>query len=215
MKTAPFIALLLAIPALVRGADNAGEWKEAKTGDGIVVSTRDVPGWDMKEFRAVMRVEAPLGSIVALMQDVDAYPQWFADCREARILKVLGPQERYVCFVNATPFPVQDREIVSHDTFEQDPATGAVTMRLHGEPGLIPPTSGRVRVPRLEGAWTFTPLAGGGVEVAYQVRSDPGGSLPSWLANATVSKAPWRTLSGLRRMLAEGKYQGARPRWLR
>jgi len=215
MRITLLAALILAVPALLRGADNAGEWKEANVGDGIVVSTRSVPGWGMKEFRAVMRVQSSLGSIVALMEDVDAYPRWFADCKEARVLKRQGPLERWVCFVNGTPFPVRDRDIVSHDTFAQDSATHVVTVRLQGAPDLIPPTPGRVRVPRLEGLWTFTPLAGGIVEVVYQVRSDPGGSLPNAVANMTVSKSPWKTLDGMRRMIATGKYMGANPDWLR
>jgi len=215
MKTAPLVALLLAIPALLRGAEDAENWKEANAGDGIVVSTRSVQGWGMKEFRAVMRVQSTLGSVVALMEDVGAYPQWFADCKEARVLKTQGPRERWVCFVNGVPFPVRDREIVSHDTFEQEPATRVVTIRLHGEPDTIPRTPGRVRVPRIEGSWTFTPLPGGAVEVVYQVQSDPGGSLPSWIANMTVSKSPWKTLDGMRRMLTKAKYLEAAPGWLR
>lgn len=214
-KIAPFIALLLAIPSMLRGADGAEEWKEANAGDGIVVSTRSVPGWGMKEFRAVMRVQGSLGSIVALMEDVGTYTQWFADCKEARILSSQGPKDRHVCFVNWTPFPVWDREIVSHDTFEQDPATGVVTVRLRGEPDLIPRTPGRVRVPKFEGTWTFTPLAGGTVEVVYQVRSDAGGSLPSWFANATVSKTPRKTLDAMRRMISGEKFKDAHPEWLR
>jgi ribosome-associated toxin RatA of RatAB toxin-antitoxin module len=215
MKSALLIALLFAIPAFLRGDGGAGEWTEANAGDGIVVSTRSVAGWGMKEFRAVMRVPSPIGSVVALLEDVDAYPQWFSDCKEARVLKSQGPKERFVFFVNSAPFPVQDREIISHDTFDQNPGTGAVILTLHGEPGLVPPNPGRVRVPRLEGSWTFTPLPGGGVEVVYQVKSDPGGSLPAFIANATVSKAPLKTLTGMRRMLAMEKYRGARPDWLR
>jgi ribosome-associated toxin RatA of RatAB toxin-antitoxin module len=215
MKIAPLFAFLFAIPALIRGADGAEDWNEAKSGDGIVVSTRTVPGWGMKEFRAVMRVQSPLGSIVALLEDVGSYPLWFSDCKEARVLKSLGPRERYVFFVDSAPFPVRDREIISHDTFDQNAATGVVTMSLQGEPDYMPPASGRVRVPRFEGSWTFTPLAEGGVEVVYQVRCDPGGSLPNWLANATVSSAPWNTLDGMRRMLAGEKYKDARPQWLR
>ena len=215
MRIPLLAALILAVPALLRGADNAGEWREANVGDGIVVSTRTVPGWGMKEFRAVMRVQSSLGTIVALMEDVATYPRWFADCKEARVLRTQGSRERWVCFVNGVPFPVRDREIVSHDTFDQDPATRVVTVRLQGAPDMIPPTPGRVRVPRLEGLWTFTPLADGGVEVVYQVRSDPGGSLPNFVANATVSKSPWKTLDGMRRMLAGDKYKGAIPEWLR
>ena len=35
-------------------------------------------------------------------------------------------------------------------------------------------------------------------EVTYQVHTEPGGSVPSWLANSFVVDAPFNTLSGLR-----------------
>jgi hypothetical protein len=42
-----------------------------------------------------------------------------------------------------------------------------------------------------------------------------GRSLPSWLANSAVADAPWQTLRGMRRILAEEKYRSARPDWIR
>jgi hypothetical protein len=36
------------------------------------------------------------------------------------------------------------------------------------------------------------------VLVAYQIHADPGGSIPGWLANATVVDTPFKTLKNLR-----------------
>ena len=48
-----------------------------------------------------------------------------------------------------------------------------------------PPPDGRhVRVPRIQGSWTVEPGADGkGSLVRYDVRTEPGGAIPSWLAN--------------------------------
>jgi hypothetical protein len=192
----------------------AQEWKIAKTGDGIEVSTRVMPGWGMKEFRAITRVNARLSGVVAVLEDVSAYPQWFADCKEANVLKSAGPLERWVYFVNSAPFPLRDRDMISHMTFSQDPATGVVAVLLRGDPGAAPSRSGRIRVPRIEGFWRFLPLHEGEVEIQYELRSDPGGSIPNWLANSTVAGAPWKTLAGLRPMVAAAKYRNARSEWV-
>jgi hypothetical protein len=120
----------------------AQDWKVAKASDGVEVSTRAVPGWGMKEFRAITRVHARLSSLVALLEDVGAYSQWFADCKEASVLKSAGPLERWVYFVNGAPFPLRDRDMISHMTFSQDPATGAVTVLVRGDPDVVPNTPG-------------------------------------------------------------------------
>jgi len=44
----------------------------------------------------------------------------------------------------------------------------------------------------------MNPQPGGEVEVVYQVHTEPGGSVPSWLANKFVVEAPLNTLRNLR-----------------
>jgi ribosome-associated toxin RatA of RatAB toxin-antitoxin module len=215
MKMPRCVLILLALCESMGVQGHAQEWKVAKTGDGIEVSTRVAPGWGMKEFRAITRVHARLSSIVALLEDVEAYPKWFADCKETSVLKSAGPLERWVYFVNSAPFPLRDRDMISHMTFSQDLATGAVTVVVRGDPDVAPNKPGRIRVPRLEGFWRFIPLKEGEVEVQYQIRSDPGGSIPTWLANSTVADAPWKTFAALRRMVAAAKYQTARSEWVK
>ena len=92
MKRPRCVLVLLALRTSMGVQVHAQEWKVAKTGDGIEVSTRVVPGWGIKEFRAITRVHARLSSVVAVLEDVDAYPQWFADCREARthLINIFG-----------------------------------------------------------------------------------------------------------------------------
>ncbi len=214
MSRSRVVPLLVVCAVALDGSARAEEWARAKSDDGVEVWTRPAPGFGMKEFRAAMHVRTTLGSLVALMEDVPAYPRWFADCKEARVLKSQGVRDRHVYFLNGAPFPVRDRDMVTHFLVHQDPDTRVVIMRLRGEPELIAPTSGRVRVPRLEGAWTFTPLGDGIVQVEYQVLSDPGGSLPGWVANMTVADAPWKTLRAMRRMLDDMKYRIAHPEWI-
>ena len=57
--------------------------------------------------------------------------------------------------------------------------------------------AGYVRVTSLKGQWRVVPKNGGS-EVTYEAQSEPGGSVPSWLANSFVVDAPLNTLKGLR-----------------
>ena len=52
---------------------------------------------------------------------------------------------------------------------------------------------------KVEGFWSLTPREGE-IEVIYEVHSEPGGSVPAWLANSFVVDAPFNTLQGLRQL---------------
>lgn len=64
---------------------------------------------------------------------------------------------------------------------------------------ICPRSEGVVRVAKVDGFWQFT-AQGERVEVVYQVGSDPGGSVPAWLANSFVVDAPYNTLYKLRQL---------------
>ncbi|MBN1961278.1 MAG: START domain-containing protein [Deltaproteobacteria bacterium] len=199
-----FIALILILSAFSLKAAN---WELVKNSNNVKVYTRDVAGFTMKEFRAVTQVKTSLDSIIALMRDVAAYPQWIADCKHASILKTDGPYNFYIYLINGAPFPIQDRDLINHVEISQDQKTKTITMKLDGKPSFIEPKNDMVRVPKLEGFWQFEPLADGIIEITYQVKTDPGGNLPAWLANTTVTESPWKTLTNMTRMLASAKYR--------
>ena len=48
------------------------------------------------------------------------------------------------------------------------------------------------------------------MEVTYEVHTEPGGSVPSWLANSFVVDAPLQTLRGLRLRMWEPAHYIAR-----
>ena len=77
-------------------------------------------------------------------------------------------------------------------------ADGSLTRKLDGQPQYLPLDKDHTRVASLQGFWRFVPQGDGKVEVTYQVHTEPGGSVPSWLANSFVVDAPFNTLSGLR-----------------
>ena len=61
----------------------------------------------------------------------------------------------------------------------------------------------------MSGFWSFTPVDNGKILVRYQVHAEPGGSLPSWLANSVVVDTPYYTMANMVEMLKKEKYQQA------
>jgi hypothetical protein len=186
--------LLLAGFALCCGSvAHAENWQLAKDEAGIQVYLSDVPGSEYKAYRGVVSFKADLAQ---LQKDILESCRWTYECQEQKLLKQEGNKvwsySRY-----AAPWPVTPRDSIIESTMITEP-DGRFTRQLHGVPGYLPEQAGYVRVSSLEGYWSLTPKPDGMVEVVYQVHTNPGGSVPSWLSNKFVVDAPFNTLKQLR-----------------
>jgi hypothetical protein len=203
-----FLALMIFIPAV--DAAEPGGWKLKKKNAGIEVYVREVPGSEFKEFKGIMYLKGVrLGSLLAAFDDTPAYPAWMHKCIEAKLLKRINLLERITYTVTGAPWPVSDRDIISHSIVTQDPKTLAVTIQLTGRADYLPPVPKRVRVPKLNAVWIFRPMDNGEIMVYYQLHSDPGGALSAGLSNMASVDLPYYTLFNLRDFIRQEKYAGA------
>lgn len=193
-----FVRLLVGVAVVLALAEGqAAEWRLVKDEAGIQVYLQQIPGSSFQAFRGVTRIRADMSRLLALQEDVSAACAWIHACSEQRLLKHEGDLSwAYSRF--HTPWPVQPRDSILQVTTKRG-ADGSVTRVLKGVADYLPEQKGFVRVSKVEGFWTLTPLAGE-VEVIYQVHSEPGGSVPAWLANSFVVDAPFNTLQGLRQL---------------
>lgn len=186
-------ALMLGFASLIAHADN---WGLQSDRDGIAVFTADIPGQDLRAFRGVITLNAPMKSVVALLADTDNMPNWFYHMRSARVLA--GPRnENYRYLVIAGVWPVSDRDVVIQvDAVQQ--ADGSILMTAEAAADRMPVQSCCVRIPRMESSWLVRALGDGRTEVTFSTKSHPGGSLPLWVANLVATDMPRNTLKALR-----------------
>ncbi|MGG2396996.1 START domain-containing protein [Pseudomonas sp. SH1-B] len=190
------MSLLVAV--LCASTANAAErqWQLERDEDGVKVYLADVPGSKYKAYRGVVTIDADVAAVQAAQEDVEGSCAWIFSCQQQRLLKSEGDvSEVYTRF--EMPWPVKARDSVIEVTTRIE-ADGAVTRLLKARPQGLPENSDFVRVQRVEGLWHLQPQGEGRVEVTYEVHTEPGGSVPSWLANSFVVDAPLQTLQGLR-----------------
>ncbi len=190
------IAFGLGLTVWVAASAQAEEWKVAKNEEGIKVSLSDVPGSQYKAYQGVTTIKASISKLRALQEDVASACAWIHECKLQKILKHDGDKTWTYSQFN-TPWPVTPRDSVLKVTTVEG-ADGSVTRELEGEPKYIPEEKGFVRVAQVEGFWKFAPKGDNLTEVTYQVHTEPGGSVPSWLANKFVVDAPFNTLKALK-----------------
>ncbi len=190
------MAVVCGFTMMFAGAAQAEDWQVAKDEDGIKVSLSEVAGSKYKAYRGVTVIKAPVAKIVALQEDVAGACKWIHECKSQKLVDKKG-DEAWTYTQFKAPFPVTDRDSYIHVTTTRS-ADGTVTRKLEGVPTYKPEEKGYVRVAQVQGAWTLVPKGANETEVTYQVHTEPGGSVPSWLANKFVVDAPFNTLKALK-----------------
>lgn len=201
-------ASLLALALLASGlpAAAADDWRLAGREDGIELYTRAPEGSANIAFRGVVTLAHPPAAVLAVLEDVDRYPDWYARCRSARSVERHPPDWRIVRMEIDLPFPASDRDAVVRVDRDQEGET--LVLRISTAADAVPEVPGFVRMPRVEGGWRLEPVPGG-TRVVYEQLNDPGGRLPAWLTNLLATDQPARTLAGLRRVLDRRRPRGA------
>lgn len=190
------LQLTLALCGVIATGVQAEGWQLAKDEAGIKVYLSSVPNSQYKAYRAVTTVNADMSKLLALQADVKGSCAWIFECQEQKMLKTTGAESwLYARF--AAPWPVTARDSVLHVTTTVA-ADGTVTRLLQAVPEFLPKDKDYVRVSRVDGFWTLQPKSADSVEVVYQAHMEPGGSVPSWLANSFVVDAPFNTLQSFR-----------------
>ena len=190
------VALACGLSVLLAGVAYAEDWKVAKDEDGIKVSLSEVPGSQYKAYQGVTLINAPVAEISALQEDVAGACSWIYECKTQKLLKHEGDKSWTYTQFN-TPWPVTPRDSVLLVTTNKA-SDGTLTRTLEGQPTYLPEEKGFVRVAQVKGFWKLVPKGANQTEVTYQVHTEPGGSVPSWLANKFVVDAPFNTLKALK-----------------
>lgn len=188
---------------------SARAWETVVEEPGLKVEQRFYAGSPLMEIRGTTYLQASLGAIVTLLRDDDYNDRWVYRSGGARILSEQGHEQAYVYGVVDAPWPIADRDTVVRFDYRQAPDTGVISIDITNFPDFAPREPGLIRVPEFGGFWRLTPEKDGRVEVIYQVHGDPGGWVPTWLANRAAVLSVTRTLQNM--PLAVSRYRGATP----
>ncbi|MDF3863271.1 START domain-containing protein [Pseudomonas denitrificans (nom. rej.)] len=196
MKRSPslLLALLLTAPTLAQA--QAAEWTLAKNQDGVQVYLSEVPGSRYKSFRGVALVKADVATLGHLQENLRVSCAWLYSCAQMRLLKY-SDEAIWVYLDTKLPWPAAPRDLVLKVRTEETP-DGGMIRHLQAAPDYLPPVKDRIRVPSVSGTWQMVPKGPKLTEVTYEMRGEPGGSVPSWLANQFVVDAPFESLRMLK-----------------
>lgn len=165
-------------------------------------------GYSYKAIRSVVHLEETrLSSVVSLIRNSKDCPGWSDSCVSATIIEWVSELENYVHTITDLPWPVQDRDLVSHVIWQQDPETLVVTMQGNATRGKLEENEGVVRLTEAQINWELTALENSVVKVVLEAHINPASLLPSWITNMLLVDSPYSSMEGLRERVKLKSYQ--------
>jgi hypothetical protein len=159
-------------------------------------------------YRATMRIASDVGTVLAVLEDVDQACAWTAHCAEMRKVRTHSAQVIDVYARMDAPWPVRDRDVVTRVRVEPLSESLIVANIERFEDPEVPPLQGVVRMPAMRAAYQLRVLSANEVEVTYDVQVDPGGTLPGWLTALVSRDLARETLTHLADRVVWAKGQG-------
>ena len=185
----------------------ADDWKLARNQEGVKIYLRSVKGMGTKEVLGLTQVHATLGALVSMVKDPENHHSWIYANKEARFIKIISDTEWIYYNISEAPWPIRNRDLITHAKLEQDPDTYVVRIDSEGWPDYIPANKNLVRIARLRSSWVFTPKSNGITDIRFELSIDLGGDIPAWLVNFAIDKGPFNTLLNLDSVVKTDRYK--------
>lgn len=193
---------------LVKGQDEG--WSLKKDEYGIKVFTRKTAQFRFVEIKVECQLEGRLSQLVAVLLDANNHYRWVYKTIKSSLLKPADSSGIYFYNEIESPWPLSNRDLVVHMTVHQDAATRVLTVEGGNVDNYLPISNNKVRVKYSRVLWKVTPVSKTGFKVDYRIQIDPGGSVPAWLVNMSISKGPFESFLKLKEEIRLPVYANAR-----
>jgi hypothetical protein len=195
------LALLSSSP-LESVANDVG-WRKAAQEDGISVFTRERKDTNLQEVKAVGMINAPPAKVWAAITDYENYKKTMPYTEVSRVIS-RDPDGKTLYFYSVINAPLVSRRDylirITNESPAPEDASGvwkSVWTCSDKGPG---PQKDLVRVLVNDGAWLLQSKEDGHKTLAtYYVYTDPGGSIPRWIANKANGTAVPNVFKSIRK----------------
>lgn len=160
------------------------------------------------QFKAQTIVDQPLNTVLAVLSDINAWPQWLARIKLVNVLKK-SKNQSWVYVVYKLPYPFVERDMVLYN-YVQPLKTGVVIIKARAQSNYTLPSdivAKRVHLTNFSSTWRLTPLANGGTSIELWGQGDPEGFVPAMIFNYNLPDEPLQSLKQLRKMVLRPQYQ--------
>ncbi len=189
------------------------DWKLDKTSDTCKSYTSEVAGKEYIAAKAVCDVPARLEVLGMILHDIENFPEWMADCKATKVLKVEDDEKDVIVFWLHQHIPIlKDRDMVLRSTINIDYAKGINIIEARSTEDIKYDSGKNVfRMPSFYSQYRLEWIDREHTRVTFLIDPDLGPGLPVGISNSTIRKIPMRSMEGMIRMTQQKKYiEGAK-----
>lgn len=191
---------------------SSSDWELAAKEDGVTVYSKS-GGENVAEVKAIGLIDAPPQEVWKIIRDYDNYKKTMPYTEESRVL-AREDGDKVIYFYSVVNAPLVDKRdytIRLVDESDWKDGKGYLLVRWTASDKGPPPREDFIRVKLNNGYWKLEPRDGGQRTFAtYYVHTDPGGSIPRWIANRANTTAVPNVFLAIRKAVAEAKKSASR-----
>lgn len=209
------IARLLAVAliagelcAVARAAEpeaSPGEWKFISDKDGVTIYRRQRAL--SKESKAIGDIAASTDLVNAVLEDAESYTSFMPYTAECRVLKRQG--NMILAYQRISAPMVSDRDYtIRADTSAKKTQGGTIYFShwVTDNAAGPPEKRGVVRVSLCEGSWLLEPTGPNSTRATYQIYTDSGGLIPSFIKEQAGPAGIRKLFAAIRKQVTNPKY---------
>lgn len=198
-----FVLLILVI--CFSNVFGQGKWELKKDEDGIQVFTRKAAKGNIKELRVLCELDATKAQLINTLENIGDYNSWVYSNKKSTVLKMITQQNIIYYTQSHLPWPIRDRDLIVELNIAPTPEV--LNVQAKSIPDYLPKDANYIRVPYSLAVWKVTQAPDDKLKVDYTFSVDPGGNIPAWLVNATLTIGPYNSFVKLRQILRTQKGQ--------
>jgi len=196
---------LCAIALATEPVASPGEWKFISDKDGVTIYRRQ--RMLSKESKAIGEIAASTDLVHAVLEDVESYTSFMPYTAECRVLKREG--ETIVAYQRISAPMVSDRDYtIRVRTNAKKVESGTIYSSSWVTDNAAGPSvrPGVVRVSLCDGSWLLEPTAPNSTRATYQIYTDSGGLIPSFIKERAGPAGIRKLFDAIRKQVADPKY---------
>ena len=182
------------------------DWNLIKESDEIKVFTKKENNYIIDTFKATVAINSSVEDFVSVLKTIKIFPNWGHNIKNANLLEKSGDTLQIYYSVAKAPFPYKNRDGIYLNRFRWQKETKTLRVDIEVLEDYLALNDKYVRV-KGYGYWEVQELSKNKIFVTFSMQIDPGGSIPSWLANMFVEDTPFNTLLNLKELLESGDYK--------
>lgn len=171
-------------------------WTLKKDKDEIQIYTKTTDSSKIKAYKAMMTVKSSLDKVKNVIIDGNQLYTWNYKAIDSKLLQKKSENEYLIWMALDLPWPIRNRDVVIYLQIKRI-TSEILLITVSSAPNAYEELDEYLRITEFEGYWLLEEK-GEEVTITHQMHGDPGGNVPSWFVNTTITRAPYYNFSALR-----------------